>query len=165
MKRILVAATMVLASSALMFAQRGLRPAGAAPGAIERGQTGSRNGALKEALNLTDAQVEAIQGLRATRQERAMAIQAEMRQKREALEAQLNAAQPNATTVGNAAIALHATQQRLQAEQDWFMAELKKLLTGEQQQKLDELIAARSTLLGPLGVGPGPGGGRGGYRR
>jgi Spy/CpxP family protein refolding chaperone len=127
--------------------------------------------ALKNALNLTDAQVTAIQALLQTRETRAQALRTEIEQKRTALENLLNAATPNPTDVGNAAIALRASEKKLAAERDWFITELKKLLTGDQQQKLDTLLAANPRLLGGLGGpggfgpggpgGPGPRGGRG----
>jgi Spy/CpxP family protein refolding chaperone len=111
---------------------------------------------LKNALNLTDAQVTAIQALVQTEQTRAQALRTEIGQKRTALNTLLNATTPNPTDVGNAAIALHVSELKLPAERDWFIAELKKLLTGDQQQKLDTLIAANPGL--PLFGGPGFGG-------
>jgi Spy/CpxP family protein refolding chaperone len=113
---------------------------------------------LKAALNLTDAQVSAIQALMQTRQTRAQALMMEIQQKRQALETFLDAATPNPTDVGNAAIALRASEKKLPPERDWFITELKKLLTGDQQQKLDTLLAANPRL--PF-LGGGPGGGRG----
>jgi Spy/CpxP family protein refolding chaperone len=118
---------------------------------------------LKVALNLTDAQVSAIQALMETRRSRAEALRTEIEQKRTALNTLLDAATPNPTDVGNAAISLRASERKLPAERDWFVAELKKLLTGDQQQKLDTVLAANPRLLGPGGPG-GPGGRRGGPR-
>ena len=77
--------------------------------------------ALKNALNLTDAQVTAIQALLQTRETRAQALRTEIGQKRTALETLLNAATPNPTDVGNAAIALRASEKKLVAERDWFI--------------------------------------------
>ncbi|OLD57897.1 MAG: hypothetical protein AUI54_01000 [Acidobacteria bacterium 13_1_40CM_2_56_5] len=113
---------------------------------------------LKAALNLTDAQVDAVKALIATRQQQTEAIRTETQQKRQALDAVLNVASPNPTDVGNAAIALRASENKLSAERDWFLTELKKLLTGAQQQTLDSLIAARTPipLLGLGGPGRGP---------
>ena len=144
MKRIVTAIFMVLTVSALMFAQRGQPPDPVA--------------GLKAALSLTDAQAEAIKALLQTRQTRAQAIMTEIQQKRQTLETLLNAPTPNPTDVGNAAIALHASEKKLPAERDWFITELKKLLTGEQQQKLDTLLAANPRL--PFLGGGGPGQGR-----
>jgi Spy/CpxP family protein refolding chaperone len=112
---------------------------------------------LKNALNLTDAQVTAVQALLQTRETRAQAIRTEIGQKRTALETLLNATTPNPTDVGNAAIALRASEKKIIAERDWFITELKKLLTGDQQQKLDTLIAANPRFLGGPGGPGGPG--------
>ncbi len=177
MKKVLVAVVMATVLTTAVFAQRGRPggpPAGIMPGAGgQQGMPGmqGRQGrperdpgaALKAALGLTDAQLEAIKALMTTRQTRAQAIHTEIEQGRQALDAQLDAASPNPTTVGQAAIALRASQNKLAAERDWFITELKKLLTGTQQQTLDSLIAAdpRLPLLGLGGPG-GPGEGRGG---
>ena len=162
MKRTVVALLMVIGLTASVFAQ-GPRFGGPRAGAPTDGSNaqGTRDplAGLKAALNLTDAQVSAIQALVQTRNTRAEALRTELQQKHAALEALLNAATPNPTDVGNAAISLRASEKKLAAERDWFIAELKKLLTGEQQQKLDTLLAANPRL--PL-VGGGPGGRRGG---
>jgi Spy/CpxP family protein refolding chaperone len=168
MKRTLFAIVMTLVISAAMLAQgrrvgppNGAPPDGPPPAGGQFGQRPDPLATLKAALGLTDAQVDAIKALIQTRQERAQAIFADIKQKREALDALLDAATPNATNVGNAAIALRAAEKSLRAEQDWFISELKKLLTGAQQQTLDNLITASNGRL-PLGLGgPGPGPGRG----
>ena len=107
---------------------------------------------------MTDAQIAAITTLTQTRQTRAQAIFTEIGQKRQALDALFNVTPPNPTDVGNAAIALHASEKKLAGEKDWFLTELKKLLTGEQQQTLDNLLAANARPSGPsilplLGLG------------
>ena len=112
---------------------------------------------LQAALELTDAQVVAVKDLTTTRNQRAEAIRSEIKIKRETLDSLLDAASPSPTDVGNAAISLHTSQRKLPAERDWFITEFKKLLTGDQQQKLDTLLAASPGF--PL---PGTGGsGRG----
>jgi Spy/CpxP family protein refolding chaperone len=160
MKRIVTGVLIVLTLTALTFAQTSTSPRQGPPTG-QRGQRPDLFAGLKTALNLTDAQVTAIQALNQTRQTRAEEIMTEIRQRRQALDALLDAATPNPTDVGNGAIALRVSERKLAAERDWFITELKKLLTGEQQQKLDTLLAANPRL--PfLGGGPGPGGpGRG----
>ena len=159
MKRILFAVLMTLTSTALTFAQRGRLELGQG-GTIERGQPPDPMAGLKAALNLTDAQVEAIKALTVTRDERARALRTEIEQKRQTLDTLLDAASPIPIDVGNAAISLRGSQNKLAAERDWFIPELKKLLTGDQQQKLDTLLAANPRLplfgLGGLGRGPRP---------
>ena len=167
MKRILIAVLIILSLTAGVFAQRGQRNAvrpGGPPPAFDGTQPGQRPdpaSALKAALNLTDSQVTAIQALMQTRQDRAKTIMTDIDAKRQAFDALVNATSPNPTAVGNAAIALNASEKNLAAERDWFITELKKLLTGDQQSTLDKLIAAGTPIPG-LG---GPGGPRGGGMR
>lgn len=155
MKRILSTVLITLTLTTFAFAQGGRRggpPAGAPTGAPAE-QRRDPSARLKAILNLTDAQVEAVKALMQTREQRARAIFTEIAQKRQALDALLDAASPNPTNVGNAAIALHDSEKKMAAERDWFITELKKLLTGEQQATLDRLIAAHGL--------PFPGFGRG----
>ena len=118
---------------------------------------------LKNALGLTDAQVEAVNNLSQNEKTRVQTIMTDIQQKRQLLNTLLNAASPNPTDVGNAAIALHAAEAKLAPERDYFLSQLKTLLTGEQQQKLDTLLAANGGRFLPF---PGLGGpgfqGRGG---
>jgi Spy/CpxP family protein refolding chaperone len=127
-----------------------------ATGALaQRGHGGGRNpqASLQSALNLTQAQLTAIQTLNQTRHDRAEVIMTEIEKLHDALDALLDAASPNPTNVGNAAIAVRAAQNRLAAERDWYIAELKKLLTGEQQTILDNLLAsANNPILPGLGL-------------
>ena len=144
---------MVLVLTVAAFAQNAPRfgrpPLGNPPGEGAEGQRQRPNpvAGLKAALNLTDAQVEAIQALMQTRATRGEALRTEIREKRQALDALLDAATPNPTDVGNAAIALRASERKMPAEREWFITELKKLLTGDQQQKLDTLLAANRGFL------------------
>jgi Spy/CpxP family protein refolding chaperone len=162
LRRTLVVLLMVFGLITSVFAQNPRRFGGPPSG----DGTDTRSGralaplaGLKNALNLTDAQVTAIQALLQTRATRAQALRTEIGQKRTALDTLLNAATPNPTDVGNAAIALSVSEKKLPAERDWFIGELKKLLTGDQQQKLDTLLAANPRL--PLLGGPGGPGGPG----
>jgi Spy/CpxP family protein refolding chaperone len=157
MKRSLVAVIATLLITATVFAQ------GFPPGPPRGGQRSNPLTGLKNALGLTDAQVQAIQNLAQTEKTRVQAIMTDIRQKRQALESLLNATAPNPTDVGNAAIALNAAEKKLPPERDYFISQLKTLLTGDQQQKLDTLLAANGGHLLPFpGLGgPGGFGGRG----
>jgi Spy/CpxP family protein refolding chaperone len=157
MKRTLLAVAAALMLTATLFAQP-------EPGVPPSGQRPDRLAGLKNALALTDAQVTAIQSLAQTERTRVRAIMTDVQQKRQALSALLNVTSPIPTDVGNAAIALHAAQSKLPGERDYFISELKKLLTGDQQQKLDTLIAANGGRFLPIpGLGgPGFPGRRGG---
>jgi|RhiMethySRZTD1v2_1073278.scaffolds.fasta_scaffold441955_2 Spy/CpxP family protein refolding chaperone len=160
MKRTLVAALIMLALTIAVDAQqrRGGPPPG---GGMGMGQPPDPAAALKAALNLTEAQVVSVQALLQTRQQRAQGIQTEIEQKRLGFEAALNAPSPDPATVGNAAIALRASENKMAAERDWFLAELKKLLTADQQATLDNLIKAGTPIPGLFGGMRGRGGPRG----
>jgi Spy/CpxP family protein refolding chaperone len=157
MKRTLLAVAATLMIAATIFAQ------GAPAGPPQAGQRPNPLSGLKNALGLTDAQVQAITSLAQTEKTRVQAIMSDVRLKRQALNGLLNAASPNPTDVGNAAIALNAAEKNLPPERDYFISQLKTLLTGDQQQKLDTLLAANGGRFLPIpGLGgPGffPGGG------
>jgi Spy/CpxP family protein refolding chaperone len=148
MKRILFAVVIVMTLSAALLAQGGR-------GGF-RGRGGSLAG-LKNALNLTDGQVTAINAVIQTEQSRMQAIRTEINQKRQTHEALLSAASPDPAAVGNAAISLRASEAKIKTENDYLISQVKQQLTGDQQQKLDTLIAAGRGL--PI---PGFGGRRGG---
>ena len=90
MKKVLVAVVMATVLTTAVFAQRGRPggpPAGVTPGAgMQQGQQGrlgrDPGAALKAALGLTDAQLEAIKALMTTRQTRAEALRTEIEQGR-----------------------------------------------------------------------------------
>jgi Spy/CpxP family protein refolding chaperone len=150
MKRTLLTAAAIVMVSAAFFAQSG-------PAVPGRGPRGDRFAGLQNALGLTDAQVTAIKSLAQTEQTRVQSIMTDIRQKRQALNTLLNNPSAAPVDVGNATIALHASEAKLGPERDWFISELKKLLTGDQQQKLDTLLAANGGRGFPLpGLG-GPG--------
>jgi Spy/CpxP family protein refolding chaperone len=155
MKRILFAAAAVLSLTVALIAQRG-------PGAPR-----DPSSALKNALGLTDAQVESIKALAQAEQPNVQSIQTDIEQKRQALDTLLSATSPNVMEVGNAAIALRGAQNRLEAQRTAFIGQVKQQLTGEQQQKLDMMLAENGgrglPLLGFEGRGGfgGPGGPRG----
>ena len=154
MKRVLFAGLMTMTLTAALIAQRG-------PGG--RGAGGPRQdpaAALKDALGLTDAQVTAITAVIQNEKTRLDAIRTEIEQKRQALDTLLSAASPVPVDVGNAAIALHTSEAKITAEQNYLISQIKQQLTGDQQQKLDTLLAANGGRGLPL-PGLGFGGGRG----
>jgi Spy/CpxP family protein refolding chaperone len=154
MKRMLLTAAVTLIMTTALIAQR-------SPGRPAR-PGGDPAGALKDALGLTDAQVTAITSLVQAERPRMEAIRTEINQKRQALDALLSAATPVPVDVGNAAIALHASESKMKTQQDYLISQIKQQLTGDQQQKLDTLIAANGGrglipgLVGPGLDGPGP---------
>jgi Spy/CpxP family protein refolding chaperone len=156
MKRTLLAVAATVIMTATLFAQN--TPAGPPRGQRQNPLTG-----LKNALGLTDAQVQAITSLIQTEKTRIQALMSDVQQKRQALNSLLNASSPNPPDVGNAAIALNASEKKLPPERDYFISQLKTLLTGDQQQKLDTLLAANGGRIIPFPGFGGPGfRGRGG---
>src|SRR4051812_42553526 len=98
MKRTLFAIVMTVVLGAAVFAQgrrvgppAGAPPEGPPPAGGAFGQRPDPLATLKAALGLTDAQVDAIKSLIQTRQQRAQAIFADIKAKREALDALLDA--------------------------------------------------------------------------
>lgn len=148
MKRILFGVLITLTLTGLAFAQRGMPP--------------NPLRGLQNALNLTESQIDSVKTLMQTERERTQPIMMDIQQKRQALDALLNVASPVPVDVGNAAIALKAAENQLRGEHDWFISQLRNLLTGDQQQKLDTLLAANPQFpLGGFGPRPGPRFGRG----
>src|SRR5690349_21281951 len=92
-RKALLATAMLLILTVGAFAQRGPR--------AQAGNQGPAT-ALKNALNLTDAQASAIQALVQASQQQSKTIMTDLRQKRQALESLLNATSPNPTDIGNA---------------------------------------------------------------
>jgi Spy/CpxP family protein refolding chaperone len=158
MKRTLLTLTATVAMAATLWAQ-------GAPGAPQ-GPRGNPFSRLKNALGLTDAQVQAITSVAQSEKANVQAIMTDIQQKRQALNTLLNSASPNPNDVGNAAIALHAAEGKIGAERTNFINQIKAQLTGDQQQKLDTLLAANGGRFLPFpGLG-GPGfGGPGGRFR
>jgi Spy/CpxP family protein refolding chaperone len=115
---------------------------------------------------LTDAQVQAITNLAQIEKGKVQAIMTDIQQKRQALNTFLNAASPNPNDVGNAAIALHTSEGKIATERTDFLNQIKAQLTGDQQQKLDTLLAANGGRVLPFpGLGgPGFGGPSGRFR-
>ena len=145
MKRILLTFALALTLTTGLMAQRRGGPGGQRPDPTT---------ALKDSLGLTDAQVDAIKSLIQAGQTKVQTIMTEIQQKRQALDALLNTASPSAVDVGNAAIALHASEAKIQGERAALINQIKQQLTGDQQQKLDSLLASNGGRGFPfLGVG------------
>jgi Spy/CpxP family protein refolding chaperone len=139
MKRLLIVTILMVSAVGLTFGQRG----------GPRGENGLMS--LKNALDLTDAQVTAITALMQNERSAIQSIRSDVQQKRTNLNALLNSGSPAPVDVGNAAIALHASEARIKAEHDSLLSQIKQQLTADQQQKLDTLMAAN----GGRGVLPG----------
>src|SRR4051812_39464864 len=106
MKRTLLAIAATVLITATVFAQ------GFPAGPRQGGPRSNPLTGLKNALGLTDAQVQAIQTLAQTEKTRVQGLMTDIQQKRQALNSLLNATSPNPTDVGNAAIALNASEKK-----------------------------------------------------
>jgi len=150
MKRIFFATFMTLLLAGGLLAQT-------TPSGPPRGGRGQRQN-LKNALGLTDAQVAAITSIVQGAQTQLQTLRADIKQKRQTLNSLLGAASPSAVDIGNAELALRTAENNLKAERTAIINQIKQQLTGEQQQKLDAILAMRGGRGLPfLGLsGPGP---------
>lgn len=135
LKTILV--TAALSASALL-AQPG-------PG---RGPRGEANlDALKQVLELTDAQVADLKTARQTFAENELRpIMEQIREKRQALRAEMQQESPNATIVGQLQVEIAELRNQLKAKQAGQAEQLRANLTDAQKAKLAELQAAANLL-------------------
>jgi Spy/CpxP family protein refolding chaperone len=137
-----VAAVAMAAPVALVFAQGQDRPM--------RGARGGRDGSrLAAALELTTEQ-------QATWKELHQKHQTEMKASREqgmalhkALRETVDAANPDATAIGKAHIALKKHQDKMKAAREEFQKELEATLTEEQKTKFEAIQALRPRWRGP----------------
>ena len=157
MKKLLVGAVLTLALATGAFAQRGQRPLGPRLG----GASGGPFANLKNALNLTEAQVVAIQSAAQATQQQTKTIGADLRTKRQALEALLSATSANPTDVGNAALAVRASENQLKAVQSNLLTSVRNTLTSDQQATFDSMVKAGLRIPGIGFPGMGPRGMRG----
>jgi Spy/CpxP family protein refolding chaperone len=104
--------------------------------------------AVKEALSLTDAQLATIQENNAALREQMKAVFDEARQKREALEAELENANPNPTIVGQLVIDARASHAQAEELRTATVAQNAAVLDAQQQAALTALAeAGRSAAL------------------
>ena len=150
MRRIVLTIATMLVLTGGLFAQT-------TPGGGRRGQRNPGAG-IQNALGLSDAQVATIKSLVQNSQTQFQTLQNDIKQKRQTFETIINGASPNPTDVGNAALALHASENARKAAETALLNQVKQQLTADQQQKLDTIIAAGGRGLGFLGLGFGPGG-------
>src|SRR5262245_23404904 len=111
---------------------------------------------LKKALNLTDTQVSQLQTLSQSQMTGLQPLFTDLKAKQDAVQTALQGG--NATTIGNAMLALQNSQKALKAAQDANRDALMALLTPAQKQIVtDYLLIAQNGGLGPLGMfGDGP---------
>jgi len=144
------AATLVaLALSGVAGAQgqepRGPRSGGGpgGPSPIER---------MMERLGLSEDQRAAVHAVIEKDRETMRPLGEAARQAHEAFQKALDAEAPDATQVGQLALAMNAAQKKLDAARKAEMEKIKAILTPEQRERLEQAMQR-----GP-GRGPGPGG-------
>lgn len=92
---------------------------------------------IQKALNLTPDQVSSLKSLTESRRANWEALAQEARQRANALREFQQQPNPNPTDLGNAMLAMRATQEKIRAARDEFMAMFRNLLTTNQRDILD----------------------------
>ncbi len=103
---------------------------------------------LKERLGLSDQQVAEIRELLRKHRDAVFPLQQDLRAKRHALVTALEAPQPDPMTVGRLVIEQRALRQRIQKLAQQLQADVRAVLTPEQQQKFDQWRQSRTERLG-----------------
>ena len=115
---------------------------------LAQGPRGRRGGgppsfdAVKEALTLNEAQVEAIQQNNQAAREQARTISQQAREKHQALKAELDSASPNPTTVGQLMIDARALQAQAKTANDEARELNLAILDETQKAALTALVEA-----------------------
>jgi Spy/CpxP family protein refolding chaperone len=99
---------------------------------------GRRPGHVPEGLGLSDEQKAQWQELRQKNREALRPLVESARQAHKAYRDALEAANPDAATVGNAALAARAADEKLREARQASFKELKSILTPEQLEKLEQ---------------------------
>jgi Spy/CpxP family protein refolding chaperone len=143
-----ILAMLLLTLAAGAFAQQGPPPQGPPPGAPGAGmqaggppQQGPQQGPppevlLREALELTDAQLAGLQALLETRRASMQALQPQIQEKEKALAEALHAETPDATVVGSTSVALEMLRRQVPVIEKSFHDGFLALLTEDQKAKL-----------------------------
>jgi len=114
------------------------------PGAGRDGGRPERRGArLAEYLGLDAQQEAAVEQLQKQHREQMKPAWEEGRQLRRKLREATEAEKPDAQAVGEATLALKAHHERMKADRTAFEQKITALLTPEQKQKFEALVAAR----------------------
>jgi len=152
----------------------------AATSLVAQGRMGPRDGsrtpnfdAVKAALNISDAQLAAIQQNNEASRDRVKAVFEETAAKREQMQAELESANPNPTTIGQlmldaranhekiAAIRAEVREQNLAGLDEQQKAALQALVDAEKRDPALREAAMLNLIEGKGGPGPGMGPGMG----
>lgn len=118
----------------------------AAPEAAAQGQPPAP-AALKEALGLTDQQMQQLLDLRKQAAEDNRAVVEQIRAKRQELATLMQAANPDAAKAGQLLVDIKKLEDQRRAKLEEFRTKALALLTAEQKQKLADL--EKALTLGP----------------
>src|SRR5437867_1492786 len=146
------------------FAQRRGRGFGGAIGDVQAVQPQNPRdptAGVQKALNLTASQVESLKALLQARIQSVQDLSPEIRDKRAAFESLSSQSNPNPTDLGNALLALRASESKLQAINTKFQADFENLLTADQKQSVENAKAAAAILPALAGIRALGGGHRG----
>ncbi len=135
----------------------GRGPAAAPPGGPGPGAGPAPAARLAAYLDLTEAQVAAAKELHQTTAAAIQPLREQNRALAEELRALLEGDAPDATAVGEKAIALHAGRDRIRSLREEERAAFEALLTPDQRDKLAVLAEVRK-FFGPHPRRPGDGG-------
>jgi Spy/CpxP family protein refolding chaperone len=109
---------------------------------------------LAEALGLTDEQKTQLEALRTRQRETLKPLMDSARQAHDAFRQKVDADSADAAAVGQAALAAHAAEKKLQAAHEAAFEEMKSILTPEQRDQLAKMHEHGPR--GPHGPRPGP---------
>jgi Spy/CpxP family protein refolding chaperone len=96
---------------------------------------------LAEALGLSDAQKTQLEAIHTRQRETLTPLVESARQAHDAFRQAVDADNADAAAVGQAAIAMHAAEKKLQAAHEVAFEELKSILTPDQREKLEKMHA------------------------
>jgi LTXXQ motif family protein len=110
--------------------------------------------AVRSALNLSDAQVNALQALVTMREQTTEQVMQSVHETHKKLEDATNQANPNPADVGAALLASRGAEERLRAADEKFKLDFNALLNANQRSTLEKLKAAAEQIhsLETLGV-------------
>ena len=124
---------------------------------------------LAARLGLSDEQQAQVEAMRDKHRETLRPMMESARQADRSFRSALEGENPEATAVGQAALAMHAARQKVQAAHEAIREEMKAILTPEQREKLEQTRARFGPGRGPRPRGPasesGPASGPGGAYR
>jgi hypothetical protein len=148
---------MALAATTLLAQERG---------AAREGRRGPGTDAIKEALNLSDAQVAALEENNQALREAMHTVFEQSREKHKALETELEAANPNPTIVGQMVIDTHQARKQADDMRAEYREKALAMLDEQQKSALTALVEGKEKSpalfqAGALNLVDGPRGGFG----